>query len=91
MPPVAESGGGLRGFDVASWNALAAPAGTPRDIVLRLNRELERVLATPELKKRLADINVDAKSSTPEDLGKLLASEIRRWTDVIVRANIPRQ
>lgn len=91
VPTVAESGGGLRGFDVASWNALAAPAGTPREIVLRLNRELARVLASPELKKRLADINVDAKSSSPEQLGQLLASEIRRWTDVIVRANIPRQ
>lgn len=91
VPTAAETGGSLRGFDVASWNALAAPARTPREIVLRLNRELQSVLATPEMKKRLADINVEARSSTPEQLRDLLASEIRRWTGVIERAHIPRQ
>jgi tripartite-type tricarboxylate transporter receptor subunit TctC len=91
VPTAAESGGSLRGFNVASWNALAAPARTPREIVLRLNRELQSVLAAPEMKKRLADINVEARSSTPEQLRDLLASEIRRWSDVIARAHIPRQ
>jgi tripartite-type tricarboxylate transporter receptor subunit TctC len=91
VPTVAESGGALAGFNVASWNALAAPAATPRDIVLKLNRELQALLMQPEMKKKLADINVDARASTPEQLGGLLASETRRWSEVIARAKIPRQ
>jgi tripartite-type tricarboxylate transporter receptor subunit TctC len=91
VPTAAESGGGLAGMNVASWNALAAPAGTPRDVIVRLNRELQALLMQPEMKKRLADLNVDARASTPEQLAGLLSSEIRRWSDVIARANIPRQ
>jgi tripartite-type tricarboxylate transporter receptor subunit TctC len=91
VPTASESGGALKGLHVASWNALAAPAKTPRDIVVRLNKELQKALANPDLKKKLADQSVDAHWSTPEDLGKHLSSEIKRWSDVIARANIPRQ
>jgi tripartite-type tricarboxylate transporter receptor subunit TctC len=91
VPTAAESGGALAKLHIASWNALAAPAKTPREIVQRLNHELQVALARPELKKKLADLNVDARWSTPEQLAALLASEIRRWTEVMVRANIPRQ
>lgn len=91
VPTVAESGGTLAGFSVASWNALAAPARTPRPVVERLNRELRAALGSPEVKKRLADLNVEARASTPEQLGALLASEIRRWSEVIAHAGIARQ
>lgn len=91
VPTAAETGGALANLHVASWNALAAPAKTPPAVISRLNSELRTALASPELKKRLADLNVDARWSTPEDLGKLLAGEIRRWGEVIVRAKIPRQ
>lgn len=91
IPTASESGGALRGFNVASWNALAAPKGTPADVVLRLNRELQAALSHADVRARLAELNVDARHSTPEQLGGLLASEIRRWSDVITRAGIPRQ
>jgi tripartite-type tricarboxylate transporter receptor subunit TctC len=91
VPTAAESGGALGKLHVASWNALAAPAKTPAHIILRLNSELKKALASPDLKKKLADQSVDARWSTPEDLGNLLSSEIRRWSDVITRAKIPRQ
>ena len=91
VPTAAEAGGALAKLQVASWNALAAPAKTPQHVVQRLNRELQKALASADLKKKLADQSVDARWSTPEDLGNLLASEIRRWSDVIARANIPRQ
>jgi tripartite-type tricarboxylate transporter receptor subunit TctC len=91
VPTAAESGGALAKLHVASWNALAAPARTPREIVTRLNRELQAALTNAELKKKLADLNVDARSSTPEQLEGLLGSEIKRWSEVIARANIPRQ
>ncbi|HEX7887797.1 MAG TPA: tripartite tricarboxylate transporter substrate binding protein [Ramlibacter sp.] len=91
VPTAAESGGVLAKFEVSSWNALAAPAKTPSPVVLRLNAELKKALASADLKKKLADQNVEARWSTPEDLGNLLSSEIRRWSDVIARAKIPRQ
>ncbi len=91
VPTVAEARGSLAGFNVASWNALAAPAATPRDRVQFLNREVNAVLNTPAIKQKLAALEVDARPGTPEQLGQLLASETKRWGDVIIRANIPRQ
>jgi tripartite-type tricarboxylate transporter receptor subunit TctC len=91
VPAMAESGGALKGFNVASWNGLAVPARTPRDVVLRLNRELQHVLADAQLRTRLAELSVEARHSTPEQLAALLASETKRWSEVIARAGIPRQ
>lgn len=91
VPTMAESGGALKGFNVASWNGLAVPARTPRDVVLRLNRELQQVLADAQLRARLAELSVEARHSTPEQLAALLASETKRWSEVIARAGIPRQ
>jgi tripartite-type tricarboxylate transporter receptor subunit TctC len=91
VPTAAESGGALAKLHVASWNALAAPAKTPRSVIERLNKELQAALASADLKKQLADLNVDARASTPEQLGQLLASDTRRWSDVIAKAGIPRQ
>ena len=91
VPVLAESGGALAGFNVTSWNALAAPKGTPADVIERLHRELQAALGSAELRSRLAELNVEARSSTPEQLGSLLVGEIRRWTGVIARAGIPRQ
>jgi tripartite-type tricarboxylate transporter receptor subunit TctC len=89
VPTVAESG--VRGFDVASWNALAAPARTPPTVIALLNREANKALSNVDLRKQLADLNVTPAGGTPEQLRDLLASEIRRWSDVIARAKVPRQ
>ena len=89
VPTAAQSG--LVNFSAASWNALAAPAKTPREILIRLNREVKAALDSPDVKKRLLDLNIDATSSTPEQLANLLNAEIRRWSEVIVRAKIPPQ
>jgi tripartite-type tricarboxylate transporter receptor subunit TctC len=89
VPTVAESG--VAGFDVSSWNALAAPARTPAPVIALLNREANRALADPALRKQLAEVNVAPAGGTPEQLRDLLASEIRRWSEVIRRANVPRQ
>jgi tripartite-type tricarboxylate transporter receptor subunit TctC len=91
VPTAHESGGALTKLYIASWNALAAPAKTPAPVIQRLNAELKKALASPDLKKKLADLSVDARWSSPEDLGNLLSSEIRRWSEVIARAKIPRQ
>jgi len=89
--PTVREAAGLARFSVASWNALAAPARTPREVVLRLNREVQVALKSPEVKKRLADLGVEARPSTPEQLATLLDDEIKRWSAVITRAGIPRQ
>ena len=82
---------GLAGFNVSSWNALAAPAKTPKDIVARLNREVKAALDAPDVKKRLLELNIDPTYSTPDQLATLLSAEIRRWSEVIAKAKIPTQ
>ena len=89
VPTAAQSG--LASFNASSWNALSAPAKTPKDIVARLNREVKAALESPDVKKRLLELNIDATHSTPEQLATLLAAEIRRWSEVIVKAKIPTQ
>jgi len=89
VPTVAEAG--VRGFNVASWNALAAPAHTPPAVIATLHAAVNKVLAQPELRKQLADINVAPAGGTPEQLRELLGSEIKRWAEVIARSGVPRQ
>lgn len=89
VPTAAQSG--LIGFSAASWNALAAPAKTPKDILARLNREVQAAVNSPDVKKRLLDLNIEATSSTPAQLNDLLVAEVKRWSDVIARAKIPTQ
>ncbi len=91
VPSARESGGSLTGFNVSSWNGLAVPAKTPKDVIARLNREVQAALALPDVKKSLFDLNLVAHGSSPEQLRELLAFEIRRWSDVIIRAKIQKQ
>jgi len=88
VPTVMQSG--VANFDVSSWNALAVPAKTPKDVIARLNKEVQAALAHPDVKKKLFDLNVSARGSTPEKLGELLGSEIKRWGEVITKAGVPR-
>lgn len=82
---------GLPNYQASSWNALALPAGTPKDVVVRLHREIAAAVKDPEVSKKLRDLNIEPRSSTPEQTQAFLQSEIKRWGDVIVKANIPRQ
>jgi tripartite-type tricarboxylate transporter receptor subunit TctC len=91
VPTVREAGGTLSNFNVTSWNGLAVPAKTPKDVVAKLNREIQTVLANPDVKKRLSDLNLNAQGSTPEQVSDLLSSEIKRWSEVIVRSKIEKQ
>ena len=86
VPTVRETG--IANFNVASWNALAAPAKTPRDVIARLNKEVAAAVNSPAVRQRLKELGVDARAGTPEQLDDLLVSEIKRWTEVINRAKI---
>ncbi len=89
VPTVAESG--LRGYAATSWNGVAAPARTPKVLIDRLNREVNAATGSPEVRKRLQDLGVEARGGTPEALRDLLVSEIAKWKAVIERAKIEKQ
>jgi tripartite-type tricarboxylate transporter receptor subunit TctC len=89
VPTVAESG--VPGYLAYSWNGMSAPAKTPKPVVDRLHREVATAVATPELRQKLLEVGVDARSSTPDELQQLLVTEIRKWSAVIDRAKIPKQ
>jgi tripartite-type tricarboxylate transporter receptor subunit TctC len=89
VPTAVEAG--VKGFQASSWNALAVPGKTPRAVIDRLNKDIFAALAKPEVKKKLADLNIDADQSTPDEAAQLLASDIKRWGAVIEKAGIPKQ
>ena len=89
VPTVAESG--VPGYQASSWNAVAAPARTPRAIVDRLNQAIGAALAAPEVKRRLEAAGVTARGSTPEELRQLVAADIAKWRRVIELAKIEKQ
>jgi tripartite-type tricarboxylate transporter receptor subunit TctC len=86
VPTIAEQG--VPGFEAVSWYALMVPAGTPREIVDKLNTETARLLAKPELKERLAALGMDAGGGKPQDLAAAIQRETVRWSDVIRKRNI---
>lgn len=91
VPTAREAGGSLASFNVSSWNGLAVPAKTPKEAIARLNKEVNAALSLPDVKKRMAELNLDAQGSTPEQAADVLANDIKRWGEVITRANIPKQ
>jgi tripartite-type tricarboxylate transporter receptor subunit TctC len=86
IPTVAESG--LPGFEAATWFAVVAPAGTPRDVLGRLNAEVGRALVQADVKQRFADLGMTAEDRTPEALDAYIRSEIVKWTKVIRDADL---
>jgi tripartite-type tricarboxylate transporter receptor subunit TctC len=78
---IAESG--FPGFETVGWAGLLAPAGTPREIVTRLNAEVVRILASPELKERFVAMGAELVSSTPEAFDAYIKAEIAKWGKVI--------
>lgn len=81
VPTVAESG--YPGFDVQSWFAIAAPAGTPRPVVDRLNAALNKALAAPDVRQRMQDLAANPQPGTPEQMRSFMTSELKRWHDVV--------
>jgi tripartite-type tricarboxylate transporter receptor subunit TctC len=77
------------GYEAATWIGVLAPAGTPRDIVLRMNREIVKVLQMPEIQERLATSGAEPVGSTPEEFDAYVRSEIAKWNRVIKQAGVP--
>ena len=81
VPTVAESG--LAGYETVAWFGLFAPAGTPKDIVARLNREVNTIIAQPELRERLLGIGMEPSPGTPEDFAARQSADIAKWRKVV--------
>ena len=86
IPTFAEAG--LTGFESGTWNAIAAPPGTPRDVTALLNRAVNEVLAQPEIRAQFLSLNMQPIGGTPEEMAKLVREETKRWGDVIVSSNV---
>jgi tripartite-type tricarboxylate transporter receptor subunit TctC len=86
LPTVAEAG--VPGYEAGLWYGYVGPARIPADIVRRLNSEIVAVLKSPEVRDRLASQGVDPSPSTPEELGRLMVTDLERWAKVVQRAGI---
>jgi tripartite-type tricarboxylate transporter receptor subunit TctC len=89
IPTAAEAG--LSGFEVSTWYALYAPAGTPREVVDLLSREIKTITERPEFKARVEKTGATMSYMGPSELGKYTANEVTRWTSIIGKLNIPKQ
>jgi tripartite-type tricarboxylate transporter receptor subunit TctC len=85
IPTVAES---LPGFETGSFQGVIAPLGTPRDIVQKMNLEFIKVLATAEMRERLAKQGTEVRTDTPEAFGKFIRDEVAKWAKVVKEANV---
>ena len=74
---------GIANVHSSAWYGLIAPAGTPREIINRINTEANAVLRDPEFKKRLAALGADFGGGTPEEFGRFIAAEVMRYADVV--------
>lgn len=86
IPTMQESG--LVNFDADNWNALYAPRGTPKEVVILLNKELNKVLQTPEIKNSLEKQGAESWLSTPTETKEYLVKEITKWTKVVKVAGV---
>ncbi len=81
LPTAIEAG--LAGYDFASWGGVFAPAATPKDVLSKLNSELSKVIQSDDIKKRFEEMGLVAKSSSADEFGGFLVSEMNRWKAIL--------
>jgi tripartite-type tricarboxylate transporter receptor subunit TctC len=86
LPTMAQAG--VAGYDVTSWNGILAPAGTPTEIVGRLNAELNKLIAAPAMRDRMIGLGYEPVGGPPEKFGELIRSDLAKWAPVVKAANI---
>jgi tripartite-type tricarboxylate transporter receptor subunit TctC len=89
LPSMQEAG--VPDFDISSWQGYFAPAGTPTEVVTRLNAEIRKIVEKPEIKAQLATLGMDAFSGTPEQLGTFVGEQMVLWERLIKNAGIEKQ
>jgi tripartite-type tricarboxylate transporter receptor subunit TctC len=83
LPELPTVGDFLPGYEATSWSGIAAPRGTPDDIVQKLNQELNAALADPKIAARIADLGSTVLPGSPAEFGKLIADETDKWAKVV--------
>ncbi len=86
LPTLAESG--VPGYDVTSWNGMLAPAGTPVDVIRRLNAEFNRAISAPDMRQRMLDSGYEPAGGTPEKFGEHIRAELAKWAPVVKAAGV---
>jgi tripartite-type tricarboxylate transporter receptor subunit TctC len=83
LPDVPSIGEFVPGYEASQWYGIGAPKGTPADVIERLNRETNAVLADPKMQARLAELGASVLSGSPADFGKLIVDETAKWAKVV--------
>jgi tripartite-type tricarboxylate transporter receptor subunit TctC len=86
VPTLDESG--LKGFNIGTWFGVLAPAGTPPEVVTRLNTEVNRILQTPEFRKRMDDIGAEPIGNTPAQMAAQIKTDTERFAKLVKDANV---
>jgi tripartite-type tricarboxylate transporter receptor subunit TctC len=86
LPTIAEAG--VRGFESGTWYAFLAPAGTPREAIMLLNREISRIVQLPDIREKLAAQGAEPLTGTPEQTGAFVRGEVARWAKVVKAAGV---
>jgi tripartite-type tricarboxylate transporter receptor subunit TctC len=81
LPTIAESG--VPGYDAVGWFGVIAPAGTPKDVIAKLNAEIVRIMALPEIRERALAVGAEPATGTPDEFAAFIASEIPKWDRVV--------
>jgi tripartite-type tricarboxylate transporter receptor subunit TctC len=89
VPTVAEAG--VPGYEISSWHGFFAPPGTPREIIVRLQREIARAVALPDVRERIELTGNEAVGSTPEEFDAMFRNEVRKFKKIVQDARIPYQ
>jgi tripartite-type tricarboxylate transporter receptor subunit TctC len=88
LPTVAET---VPGYETGLWYAFVGPAGIPQDIVQRLNAEIVAALKSPDVSEKLTNLGLEPRPDTPEALGRLMVTDVKRWAMVIQKAGVEQQ
>ena len=87
LPTVAESNG-FAGYEATTWGGILAPAGTPKEIVMKLNLAINDALKLPDVRARLSGSGIEIQSGTPEQFGNVIKSEVDKWGRIVKEASI---
>jgi tripartite-type tricarboxylate transporter receptor subunit TctC len=88
MPELPTVGEYVPGYEISAWYGMGAPKGTPTEVIDKLNREINEILADPKAQARLADLGGTVLAGSPADFGKLITEETDKWAEVIKFAGI---
>ena len=86
LPTMAEAG--LPGYETTTWGGILAPAGTPKDVVAKLNAEFNKDLAQADIRKKISDAGIEVAGGTPQQFSDFIQSEMKKWAKVAKDANI---